>query len=114
MKTKSVVLAILFVLSMWLQACVAPAAPAGGGATGGSIKIGGGFALTGDESSLDLPAAGKAQLSARVVNGALEVSGLPIEEPTGRRIRSLEAALNGGGPSIDLRVTNGRLKIAGK
>ena len=64
--------------------------------------------------SLDLPAASKAQLSARVVNGALEVSGLPIEEPTGRRIRSLEAALNGGGPSIDLRVTNGRLRIEGK
>ena len=64
--------------------------------------------------SLDLPAASKAQLSARVVNGALEVSGLPIEEPTGRRIRTLEATLNGGGPSIDLRVTNGRLRIAGK
>ena len=52
--------------------------------------------------------------AARVVNGALEVSGLPIEEPSGRRIRNLEATLNGGGPSIDLRVTNGRLRIAGK
>ena len=70
--------------------------------------------MTNGRLSLDLPAASKAQLSARVVNGALEVSGLPIEEPTGRRIRNLEAALNGGGPSIDLRATNGRLTIAGK
>jgi hypothetical protein len=70
--------------------------------------------LTNGRLSLDLPRASKAQLSARVVNGALEVSGLPIQEATGRRIRSLEATLNGGGPSIDLRATNGRLSITGR
>jgi hypothetical protein len=70
--------------------------------------------LTNGRLSLELPAASKAQLSARVVNGALEVSGLPIEQPTGRRIRNLEATLNGGGPAIYLRATNGRLTIEGK
>ena len=70
--------------------------------------------LTNGRLSLELPASSKALLSARVVNGLLEVSGLPIEQPTGRRIRSLEAALNGGGPPIDLRTTNGRLTIEGK
>jgi hypothetical protein len=70
--------------------------------------------MTNGRLSLELPAQSKAQLSARVVNGVLEVSGLPIEEPTGRRIRNVEATLNGGGPSIDLRATNGRLTIQGK
>ena len=80
MKTKSVVLAIWLVLSMLLQACVAPAAPAGGGgAAGGSIKIGGGFALTGDESSLDLPAANGAKLAAKEINAADGVLGKQID-----------------------------------
>jgi hypothetical protein len=70
--------------------------------------------MTNGRLSLDLPASSRAQLAARVVNGALEVTGLPIEEPTGRRIRNLEATLNGGGPSIDVRLTNGRLTIEGK
>jgi len=64
--------------------------------------------------SLDLPASSKAQLSARVVNGGLQISGLPVEAPTGRRVRNIEAALNGGGPAIDLRVTNGPLVIVGR
>lgn len=64
--------------------------------------------------SLELPATSKAQLTARVVNGSLEISGLPIEQPAGRRIRNVEATLNGGGPSIDVRATNGRATIIGK
>jgi hypothetical protein len=76
----------------------------------GEVKL----ELTNGRLSLRLPASSRAQLSARVVNGALDVSGLPIEQPTGRRVRSLEAALNGGGPSIDLRTTNGRMTIEGK
>jgi hypothetical protein len=63
---------------------------------------------------LDLPAATKANLSARVVNGQLGVSGLTVDQPTGRRIKDLEALLNGGGPEISTRVTNGRLSIEGK
>jgi hypothetical protein len=62
---------------------------------------------------LELPQTSKANLSARVVNGGLTVSGLPVEEPGQRRIKNLEAALNGGGPSIDLRTTNGRVTITG-
>ena len=31
----------------------------------------------------------------------------------GRRIRTLESHFNGGGPEIDLRVTNGRISITG-
>jgi hypothetical protein len=70
--------------------------------------------ITNGRLSLEIPAASKARLSARVINGALQVSGLPIEPPTGRRIRNVEATLNGGGPAIDLRATNGRLTIEGK
>jgi hypothetical protein len=42
------------------------------------------------------------------------VTGLTTQEATGRRIRNLESVLNGGGPEIDVRVTNGRLTIEGK
>lgn len=63
---------------------------------------------------LGIPATTKANLSARVVNGALGVSGLPGDQPTGRRIRNLETTLNGGGIEISARVTNGRLSIEGK
>jgi hypothetical protein len=37
-----------------------------------------------------------------------------VEQPTGRRIKNLDAVLNGGGPEISTRVTNGRLSIEGK
>jgi hypothetical protein len=63
---------------------------------------------------IEIPATTKATLSARVVNGALGISGLPVDEPTGRRIRNLETLLNGGGPEVTARVTNGRMTIAGK
>jgi hypothetical protein len=63
--------------------------------------------------TLELPQTSKANLSARVVNGGLTVSGLPVEEPAQRRIKNIEAVLNGGGPSIDLRTTNGRVTITG-
>jgi branched-chain amino acid transport system substrate-binding protein len=53
----------------------APAAPA----ASESIKIGGGFALTGDESALDLPAANGAQLAAKEINAAGGVLGRQIE-----------------------------------
>jgi branched-chain amino acid transport system substrate-binding protein len=59
----------------------APAATAGGGtaASGESIKVGGGFALTGDESALDLPAANGAKLAVQEINSAGGVNGRPIE-----------------------------------
>src|SRR5574341_281860 len=67
---------ITFVIaSLVLVAC-------GGGATtapAGPIKIGGGFALTGAESSLDLPAANGAQLAAKEINAAGGVLGRQID-----------------------------------
>ena len=58
-------------------------AGASGGASGGNlgstIKIGGGFALTGDESALDLPAANGAKLAAKQVNAAGGVNGAQID-----------------------------------
>jgi branched-chain amino acid transport system substrate-binding protein len=55
------------------QATSAPAA------SGETIKIGGGFALTGDESALDLPAANGAMLAATEINAAGGVLGRKIE-----------------------------------
>ncbi len=54
----------------------ATGAPAAGGEP---IKIGGGFALTGDESALDLPAANGAKLAAKEINAAGGVLGRPID-----------------------------------
>src|SRR6266481_4418608 len=65
--------AITLVLSLLLAAC----GGAGGGATG-PINIGGGFALTGDESSLDLPAANGAKLAVKEINAAGGVLGRQI------------------------------------
>jgi hypothetical protein len=64
--------------------------------------------------ALEIPKDSKATLNARSVNGGLRVTGLTASEPTGRRIRNLESVLNGGGPEIDVRVTNGRATIEGK
>src|SRR6476659_1064056 len=54
-------------------------ATASGAATGGTIKIGGGFALTGDESALDLPAANGAKLAVKQINAAGGVNGSQID-----------------------------------
>ncbi len=90
MKTK--LFTALAVLGLLLAACAPAAAPtnapAGGGAqptaapSGGEtgpIKIGGGFALTGDESALDLPAANGAKLAAKEINAAGGVLGRQID-----------------------------------
>ena len=55
------------------------AASPSGGTTGGTIKIGGGFALTGDESALDLPAANGAKLAVKEINAAGGVLGSQID-----------------------------------
>ena len=48
------------------------------------------------------------------MNGGIHVTGLTGQEVSGRRIQTLESQLNGGGPEIDIRVTNGRITIVGK
>jgi putative adhesin len=63
--------------------------------------------------TLEIPKASRANLTARVVNGSLNVSGFPVQEQRGTRVRNLETVLNGGGPPIDLRTTNGRITITG-
>ena len=66
--------AVVAMASIVLAAC-------GGGNGGGSdkIKIGGGFALTGDESALDLPAANGAKLAVKEINAAGGVLGKQID-----------------------------------
>jgi DUF4097 and DUF4098 domain-containing protein YvlB len=64
--------------------------------------------------SLEIPRTAKGSLNARSVNGGITVKGLTMAgEAAGRRIRTLESELNGGGPAIDVRVTNGRIAITG-
>jgi hypothetical protein len=63
--------------------------------------------------TFELPKASKANLSARVVNGRMNVIGLDVAEQRGNRIRNLDTTLNGGGPQIELRTTNGRMSITG-
>src|SRR5258705_6521330 len=58
--------ALFVIATLLLSACGA----AGGGGAQESIKIGGGFALTGAESSLDLPAANGAKLAVKEINAA--------------------------------------------
>jgi branched-chain amino acid transport system substrate-binding protein len=53
--------------------------PATSQGTAGTIKIGGGFALTGAESSLDLPAANGAKLAVKQINAAGGVLGSQID-----------------------------------
>src|SRR5258705_7419316 len=59
----------------------APASAGAGGspAAGGTIKIGGGFALTGEEASLDVPAANGAKLAVKQINAARGVNGSQID-----------------------------------
>ena len=58
----------------------AAGSPAGSApASGGTIKIGGGFALTGDESALDLPAANGAKLAVKEINAAGGINGSQID-----------------------------------
>ena len=68
-------LAFAAIASLLLGAC----GGAAGGGQGGAIKIGGGFALTGDESALDLPAANGAKLAAKEINAAGGVLGRQID-----------------------------------
>ncbi len=61
-------------------AAVVVAACGGSSSSGGDkVKIGGGFALTGDESSLDLPAANGAKLAMKEINAAGGVLGKQID-----------------------------------
>ncbi len=80
MKTKIFITVLLLALVLLAPACAASGTGGGGGAASGEpIKIGGGFALTGDESALDLPAANGAKLAAKEINAAGGVLGRQID-----------------------------------
>ncbi|MCZ7567671.1 MAG: ABC transporter substrate-binding protein [Ardenticatenaceae bacterium] len=80
---KSRVFALAVIAMLLLTGCPGQpaAAPQTGtsGSSGGPIKIGGGFALTGDESALDLPAANGAKLAAKEINTAGGVLGRQVD-----------------------------------
>jgi branched-chain amino acid transport system substrate-binding protein len=67
---------MLVIATLVLSAC---GATAGGGGAQDTIKIGGGFALTGAESALDLPAANGAKLAVKELNAAGGVLGKQID-----------------------------------
>jgi branched-chain amino acid transport system substrate-binding protein len=81
--------ALALATTMFLAAACSTGTPSGSGgptgpaassaAGGGTIKIGGGFALTGDESALDLPAANGAKLAVKQINAAGGVNGSQID-----------------------------------
>jgi branched-chain amino acid transport system substrate-binding protein len=71
---KHKVFGFFVIATLLLSAC-----GGGGGGAQESIKIGGGFALTGDESALDLPAANGAKLAVKEINAAGGVLGKQID-----------------------------------
>lgn len=76
----------------------------------GGIRLG----ATNGSVSLTLPAAAKADLSASCLNGAIRTSNLTLDTQEQSFRRRLTAKLNGGGPLIDLDVTNGAIRITGR
>lgn len=60
--------------------------------------------------SLVVPDDAKADLSASCTNGGISVSGLKLETTESTR-RRVEGKLNGGGALIDLRTTNGGIRV---
>ena len=87
MKTKFFIPIVMLVVSLLLLSCggATPTPSTSGSDTSGEaassepIKIGGGFALTGEESALDLPAANGAKLAAKEINAAGGVLGRPVD-----------------------------------
>src|SRR3954447_24515788 len=57
----------------------APTSAGSAPSSGGTIKIGGGFALTGGENALDLPAANGAKLAVKEINAAGGINGSQID-----------------------------------
>jgi len=59
---------------------------------------------------LRLPADAKATISASITNGGIDAEGLSLDTSESSR-RQLEGRLNGGGPSIRIRGTNGGIRL---
>ena len=62
---------------------------------------------------LRLPSDARATISASVTNGGIETDGLAVETTETSR-RRLEGRLNGGGPAVHLRGTNGGIRLSSR
>jgi hypothetical protein len=63
---------------------------------------------------LTLPKDAKADITARIVNGGINVDGLSLDTTGEQSRRRLEGRLNGGGPRVRLEGTNGGIRISGR
>lgn len=61
--------------------------------------------------TLTLPDTAKADLSASCTNGGIDVSGVKVEPSGEQSRRRLEGRINGGGTPIELRTTNGGIRV---
>ena len=61
--------------------------------------------------TLTLPDSAKADLSASCTNGGINVSALDKLEVSDQSRRRIEGRLNGGGTAIELRTTNGGIRV---
>jgi DUF4097 and DUF4098 domain-containing protein YvlB len=61
--------------------------------------------------TLTLPDSAKADLSASCTNGGINVSALDKLQISDQSRRRLEGRLNGGGTTIELRTTNGGIRV---
>lgn len=62
-----------------------------------------------------IPRGARADLRAQVTNGGIDASGLDGFEPVGEMgRRHLDGRLNGGGPALTARTTNGGIRIAAR
>ncbi len=68
------------------------------------------LSTTNGRIDLSIPPQAKADLKASCTNGRIEVSDLTLDRTTESR-RRLEGRLNGGGTPVDLRTTNGSIRI---
>lgn len=62
---------------------------------------------------LRLPADARASIDARITNGGIDTGGLDLATVESSR-RRLEATMNGGGPLIEARCTNGGFSLSGR
>ena len=75
----------------------------------GGVRLG----CTNGAIKLRLPSDAAATISASVANGGIDADGMQLEKTESSR-RSLEARMNGGGPTIKISGTNGGIKISAR
>lgn len=68
------------------------------------------FETTNGGIRVELPAAVRASVTARTTNGTIETD-FPVQVQGTFRRNRLEGDINGGGPAIDLRTTNGSIRL---